>query len=453
MEIGMNTAMTGVSGFQVSGFKFQVSGFKFQVSGSDFQVSGSEFGYADSASRNFAMLRLRFAPIQVSGSNSIKPEDSPTPQHRAPSIEHPVSSPQHPKSSTQHPASKIQHRASSIQPPAPLFGKTLDELSVLVLELGLPKFTAKQIADWLYKKEITSIDEMTNLSKVAREKLAAKYSIGLVPSIKVQESTDGTKKYLFPTQHQKYIETAMIPDRERVTVCVSSQVGCKMGCLFCMTGKQGFNGQLTAGEIVNQVRMIDEFRSVTNIVYMGMGEPFDNLDEVLKSTEILTSEWGYAMSPRRITVSSIGIVPAVKRFLNESKCNIAISVHTPFDQERQQLMPVQLAYPLQKVLDEIRSFDFDNQRKVSFEYIVFGGVNDKPEHVKEMSRLFNGIRSHVNLIRFHPIPGTPLQPTDENRLQEFKNALNNKGILTTIRSSRGLDIYAACGLLSTKGLE
>ncbi|MFA9391299.1 MAG: 23S rRNA (adenine(2503)-C(2))-methyltransferase RlmN [Prolixibacteraceae bacterium] len=360
-------------------------------------------------------------------------------------------------SNIENPASRIEDPESRIQNPAstnkrPLFGKTLNELTALVLELGLPKFTAKQITDWLYKKEITSIEEMTNLSKKARELLAEKYDVGLLAPIKVQESTDGTKKYLFPTDHGKYIETAMIPDKERKTVCVSSQVGCKMGCLFCMTGKQGFNGQLTAGEIVNQIRMIEEFGSITNIVYMGMGEPFDNLDEVLKSTEILTAEWGYAMSPRRVTVSSIGIVPALKRFLKESDCNLAISVHTPFDQERAQLMPVQMAYPLQKVVNEIRSFDFDKQRKLSFEYIVFGGLNDTNEHVKEMTRLFNGIKSHVNLIRFHPIPGTPLQPTDETRLQHFKDQLNQKGILTTIRASRGQDIYAACGLLSTKTL-
>ena len=347
-------------------------------------------------------------------------------------------------------ASSKQYLASSDK--QPLFGKTLDELTALVLELGLPKFTGKQIADWLYKKEILSIDEMTNLSKKARELLSEKYEVGLVAPIKVQVSSDGTRKYLFPTAHSKYIETAMIPDKERKTVCVSSQVGCKMGCLFCMTGKQGFNGQLTAGEIVNQIRMIEEYGSVTNIVYMGMGEPFDNLDEVLKSTQILTADWGYAMSPRRITVSSIGIIPALKRFLSESNCNLAISVHTPFHQERTQLMPVQMAYPLEKVLDEIRSFEFDNQRKLSFEYIVFGGLNDTPEHVKEMTRLFNGIKSHVNLIRFHPIPGTPLQQTDEGRIQAFKDALNKKGILTTIRASRGQDIYAACGLLSTKAL-
>ncbi len=333
-----------------------------------------------------------------------------------------------------------------------LFGKTLNELSDLVVELGLPKFTSKQIADWLYKKEISTIEEMSNLSKKNRELLDAQYQVGIQAPIKVQNSVDGTRKYLFPTTQNKFIETAMIPDKERKTVCVSSQIGCKMGCLFCMTGKQGFNGQLTAGEIVNQIRSIEEFGSITNIVYMGMGEPFDNLDEVLKSVEILTSEWGYGMSARRITVSSIGIIPGLKRFLHESDSNVAISLHTPFDRERERLMPVQIAYPIQKVVEEIRSFDFDRQRKLSFEYIVFGGLNDTEKHVKELARLLNGLRCRLNLIRFHEIPGTPLKGSDEARLQDFKDQLNKKGIITTIRASRGEDIYAACGLLSTKEL-
>lgn len=333
-----------------------------------------------------------------------------------------------------------------------LFGKTLDELQGICLELGLPKFTAKQIADWLYTKNVGSIEEMSNLSKKARELLAEKYTFGLIGPTRVQESTDGTKKYLFPTIHGKFIETAMIPDKDRKTVCVSSQVGCKMGCLFCMTGKQGFQGQLTAGEIINQIRSIPEWQEVSNIVYMGMGEPFDNLDEVLKSTQILTAEWGFAMSPRRITVSSIGIVPGLVRFLNESECHLAISLHTPFHPERQSLMPVEIAYPLDEVLAEIRSWDFGRQRRVSFEYIVFHGLNDTPAHVREMARVLDGIKCRINLIRFHPIPDTPLRGTDENTLQEFKEGLEKKGITTTIRASRGQDIYAACGLLSTKAL-
>ena len=333
-----------------------------------------------------------------------------------------------------------------------LFGKTLNELTALALELGLPKFAGKQMAEWLYQKDISSIEAMTNLSKKAREILSEKYEFGLVDSTKVQESVDGTKKYLFPTSKGKFIETAMIPDDDRKTVCVSSQVGCKMGCLFCMTGKQGFQGQLTAGEIVNQIRNIQEWHEVTNIVYMGMGEPFDNLEEVLKSLEILTSEWGFAMSPRRITVSTIGIVPGMVTFLNQSEAHLAVSMHTPFDDERQKLMPVQVAYPLEEVIHEIKSWDFGRQRRVSFEYIVFKGLNDSPRHVQELAKILNGIKCRINLIRFHPIPGTPLEGTDEATLQKFKEKLNDKGILTTIRASRGQDIYAACGLLSTKEL-
>ncbi len=333
-----------------------------------------------------------------------------------------------------------------------LFGKTLEELQTICLDLGLPKFTAKQITDWLYKKQVSEIEEMSNLSKKARQLLGENYSFGLVEPTRVQESVDGTKKYLFPTSHGKFVETAMIPDKDRKTVCVSSQVGCKMGCLFCMTGKQGFQGQLTAGEIVNQIRSIQECEEVSNIVYMGMGEPFDNLDEVLKSTQIMTSEWGFAMSPRRITVSSIGIVPGLVRFLNESECHLAISLHTPFHDERQRLMPVEIAYPLDEVLHEIRSWDFGRQRRVSFEYIVFHGLNDTPAHVREMARILDGIRCRINLIRFHPIPDTPLKGTDEDTLQQFKEGLEKKGITTTIRASRGQDIYAACGLLSTKAL-
>lgn len=333
-----------------------------------------------------------------------------------------------------------------------LFGKTLDELTTLATELGLPKFAGRQMAEWLYQKDVRSIEEMTNLSKKARELLAEHYEFGLIDSTRVQESTDGTKKYLFPTVHGKFVETAMIPDDDRKTVCVSSQVGCKMGCLFCMTGKQGFQGQLTAGEIVNQIRNLPERRDVTNIVYMGMGEPFDNLEQVLKSLEILTSDWGFALSPRRITVSTIGIIPGMLTFLDRSEAHLAVSLHTPFDEERQRLMPIQIAYPLKEVIREIKSWDFGRQRRVSFEYIVFKGLNDTPRHAQELVKILNGIKCRINLIRFHPIPGTPLEGTDEATLQKFKDLLNEKGILTTIRASRGQDIYAACGLLSTKGL-
>lgn len=333
-----------------------------------------------------------------------------------------------------------------------LFGKTLNELQAIVQQEGLPKFAGKQLAEWLYHKHATSFEAMTNLSKKGRSILTEKYDVGLVAPLSMQESVDGTRKYLFPTNHGKFIETAMIPDKDRTTVCVSSQVGCKMGCLFCMTGKQGFQGNLSSAEILNQLQSIDEAREITNIVYMGMGEPFDNLENVMKSLEILTAEWGYAMSPKRITVSTIGIIPSMLHFLEHSNCHLAVSLHTPFDNERQKLMPVQVAYPIKSVLEEIKSWDFGRQRRVSFEYIMFKGLNDTPKHAKELVRILAGIKCRINLIRFHPIPDTPLLGSDEQTVEHFKDLLNNKGITTTIRASRGQDIYAACGLLSTKAL-
>lgn len=333
-----------------------------------------------------------------------------------------------------------------------LFGKTLEELKTVASDLDLPGFTANQIADWLYKKHITSIEEMTNLSKESRKKIAGNFELGLQPYKKVSISTDGTKKYLFSTSVNKFIETAYIPDRNRSTVCVSTQVGCKMGCLFCMTGKQGFQGNLTAGEILNQIQSIDEWEHITNIVYMGMGEPLDNLEEVLTSLEILCADWGYAMSPRRITISTIGIIPAMKEFLEKNGAHLAVSLHSPFDSERKMLMPIQQVYPLQEVLEEIRSWDFGRQRRVSFEYIMFKDLNDTEQHIKELVKILHGIRCRINLIRFHPIPDTPLDTSSIQRIEAFKEALNEHGITTTIRASRGEDIHAACGLLSTREL-
>jgi len=333
-----------------------------------------------------------------------------------------------------------------------LFGKTLEELKAVSQNLGLPSFTGKQLAEWFYQKEVSSFQEMTNLSKKARTLLDETYEVGIQSPVDVQESVDGTKKFLFPAIGGKYIEAAYIPEIKRSTLCISSQVGCKMGCLFCMTGKQGFQGNLSSGEILNQFRSIPEWRNITNIVYMGMGEPLDNLEEVLKSLEVLTSDWGFAMSPRRITVSTIGITPAMLEFLNRSDAHLAVSLHTPFDDERRKLMPIQQVYPLQEVLKEIKSWDFGRQRRISFEYILFRDFNDSSAHVNELSRILHGIRCRINLIRFHPIPHTPLESPDEETIKLFKEKLNAKGITTTIRASRGQDIWAACGLLSTKKL-
>ena len=331
----------------------------------------------------------------------------------------------------------------------PLFGKTYSELLELVKKLGLPSFTAKQLSEWLYKKSVAGIDQMTNISLKGRTLLEEHYEMGLSSPVDVQQSVDGTKKYLFAVSDSCFIESVMIPDGDRATLCVSSQAGCKMGCKFCMTGRQGFQYNLTAGEIVNQLVGIAESDELTNVVYMGMGEPFDNIDEVLKSLEIITAEWGYAWSPKRVTVSSIGVAPGLQRFLDESKCHLAISLHNPFADERNELMPMQKAYPIEDVVELIKQYDFTHQRRVSFEYIMFDGVNDSLRHAERLAQLLKGLECRMNLIRFHPISDSNLRSSKEQVIEQFQQYLMKKGVITTVRASRGMDILAACGMLST----
>ncbi len=329
-----------------------------------------------------------------------------------------------------------------------IYGLDLRQLEDLSEDHEWPRFTARQIADWLYKHHVCDFVMMTNLSKQVRNELSSHYKIGCLEAVKEQVSADGTKKYLFPAGGKGFIESAYIPDGNRHTLCVSSQVGCRMGCSFCMTARMGFKDQLSTGEILNQVRCLPERDLLTNIVYMGMGEPFDNLDAVLKSLEILTAEWGFGMSPRRITVSTIGVVHGMSRFLENSRCNLAVSMHSPFEDERRNMIPAAKAYPLQNILDTIRSFTIEKQRRISFEYIVFKDLNHGQRHVKALARALDGIRCRINLLNFHPIPGSSLQTPERSDMESFRDALQAKGIITTIRRSRGIDIQAACGLLS-----
>ncbi|MEI6875280.1 MAG: 23S rRNA (adenine(2503)-C(2))-methyltransferase RlmN [Spirochaetota bacterium] len=333
-----------------------------------------------------------------------------------------------------------------------LLGMNMEDFSALARELNLPSLTAKQLAQWVYKKRIFDPQRMTDLSKEARARLSAAVVGGDHAPVKVTESRDGTRKYLFSAQRGTFIETAYIPDRERATLCVSAQVGCKMGCLFCMTARQGFQGHLSSTEILNQVASVPEVDKLSNIVFMGMGEPFDNLDNVLKTLGILTSDWGLAWSPRRITVSTIGVLPGLRRFLDESECHLAVSLHSPFHEERKSIMPIENVYPLPDLVALIRGFDFGRQRRISFEYILFEGLNDSPRHLAELGRLLHGIDCRINLIRFHEIPGTALKPASRERLEDFRDELTLKGFTATIRASRGEDIFAACGMLSTKEL-
>jgi 23S rRNA (adenine2503-C2)-methyltransferase len=330
-----------------------------------------------------------------------------------------------------------------------LYGLSLEELKALCKELELPQFAAKQIAGWLYTRFVTDIDAMTNLSKIARERLKERYQLGLSAPLKVSVSADGTKKYLFRTSEGEYIESALIPDGERMTLCVSSQAGCKMGCKFCATGRMGFRHHLPATEIINQVLSIPERDQLTNLVFMGMGEPLDNIDNLMRTLDILTSEWGMAWSPTRITVSTAGVAKTLPRLLDESKVHIAVSLHNPFPEERKEIMPIENAYSIKEVCDILRRYDFTHQRRVSFEYIVLEGMNCSFRHIKELSRLLDGIKCRINLIRFHKIPDSPFYSPELEKIIEFRDTLTKRGIQTTLRASRGEDIEAACGLLST----
>ena len=261
-----------------------------------------------------------------------------------------------------------------------LLGLTLDELKDVARQLGMPAFTGSQIAKWIYERRVKSIDEMTNISKGNRAKLAGSYEIGCMAPIESRHSKDGTVKYLFPvrttdgdTSRKRFVETVYIPEEGgHATLCVSCEVGCKMNCLFCQTGKQGFHGYLTVADILNQAYSIPEADSLTNIVYMGQGEPMDNLDNVLRSTQILTAPYGWAWSPKRITVSSVGLKDKLQRFLNESDCQVAISLHSPIHEQREKLMPAEKGMAIKDVVDLLRDYDFSHQRRLTFEYIVFG---------------------------------------------------------------------------------
>ena len=330
-----------------------------------------------------------------------------------------------------------------------LYGRTPDELAALCRELGMPRFAAGQLARWLYGRHEEDPQRMTDIAAAHRETLGRRFGRALSAPVRVSESVDGTKKYLFRTHRGAYIESAYIPDGERATLCVSSQAGCRMGCRFCATGRQGLQHSLTAAEILNQIVSLPERDRLTNLVFMGMGEPLDNLDEVLRALGIITAPWGFGWSPTRVTVSTAGVVLQLRRFLEATKVHLAVSLHNPFADERAAIMPVEKAWPIAETAAILRDYDFTHQRRVSFEYILMEGLNDSPRHIRELCRLLDGIKCRINLIRFHKIPGSPYFSPDDAGMIRFRDALTARGIQTTIRASRGEDIQAACGLLST----
>lgn len=333
----------------------------------------------------------------------------------------------------------------------PLIGLSLTQLQAVALEVGLRRFAGGQMARWLYQKRVRSIDEMTDLSKSARETLKERYCVGREEPLARVVSVDGTAKYLFRGAKSRDVESVMIPDGDRATLCISSQAGCRMGCRFCMTGRQGFHGQLTRAQIINQVLSVEESERLTNAVFMGMGEPMDNFEEVVAAIEIMTSDWGLAWSPKRITVSSIGKIRELRELIERTKVHVAISVHSPYGDERASLMPVEKAYALTDVLGMLRDYDWAHQRRLSVEYIMWRGLNDDMRHADALARLLRGLHCRVNLIRFHAIPDSDLLTTDEARMVAFRDRLNELGLTATIRASRGEDIMAACGMLAGAG--
>jgi 23S rRNA (adenine2503-C2)-methyltransferase len=333
-----------------------------------------------------------------------------------------------------------------------LLGKTLEELQQVALSVGLQKFAGKQLAEWLYVRRASSFEQMTNISLKGRQALEEQYSIGRHEPVAEAVSKDGTKKYLFRLSGDQvkgdvFIESVYIPDNDRATLCVSTQAGCKMGCKFCMTGTLGFHGQLPVGEILNQIFSIPDSDKLTNIVYMGEGEPMDNIDHVLRSLQVMTAPWGCAWSPKRITVSTVGVVPGLERFLKESECHLAVSLHNPFGSERQEIMPIEKRYHLTDVVAMLKQYDWQHQRRVSFEYICWHGQNDTIRHAKELVRVLKGLPCRMNLIRFHAGVDQDFASSDEKQMEWLRDYLSDNGITTTIRRSRGEDILAACGML------
>jgi len=332
-----------------------------------------------------------------------------------------------------------------------LLGKTLAELQEAAMSVGLQKFAGKQLAEWLYVKRVSSFNQMTNISLKGREALSARYIIGRRAPVREAVSVDGTRKYLFEVGNQ-FIESVYIPEDDRATLCVSSQAGCKMGCRFCMTGTLGFHGHLSAADILNQVFEIDniavshQLSALSNLVFMGEGEPMDNLDNVLRALEIMTADYGCAWSPKRITVSTVGI-PAMKRFLEESECHLAVSMHNPFSVERKEIMPAEKMMSITDIVALLKQYDWSHQRRVSFEYICWAEQNDTPRHAKELLRLLRGLPCRINLIRFHEGVNRGFPASDEKQMEWFRDYLTDNGITTTIRKSRGEDILAACGML------
>jgi 23S rRNA (adenine2503-C2)-methyltransferase len=330
-----------------------------------------------------------------------------------------------------------------------LCGLTPDEI-VILAGSGISHATA--LANCLYKKRIDNIMLVPDIPKKVKEELNKKSIPGIYKPVASIKSSDGTIKYLFRNESEQEFETVLLTDNKRTTVCVSSQSGCRMGCPFCVTGKYGFRGNLSAGDIINQVLGLPGSEKVTHVVFMGMGEPMDNIENVLKACKILSAEWGLAVSPRNITVSTVGITPGIEDFLEKSKCNIALSLYSPFPEERYRTIPAEKKYPAHEIIQMMKGHQSPGKRRMSVAYIMIRDTNDTEKHLEGLKALIHGSGIRVNLIPYNPIPGDESISSSPERMKYFRHELVISGISASVRKSKGIDVSAACGLLAS-GLQ
>jgi 23S rRNA (adenine2503-C2)-methyltransferase len=329
-----------------------------------------------------------------------------------------------------------------------LCGLTADEIFILIEPGGFKYSHAVSISNSIYKKGTSDISDITKIPKKLQDFLNANVCSGILQPVASVVSTDETVKYLFRTDEGKIFETVYIRDNKRITVCVSTQSGCRMGCSFCVTARYGFHGNLSPSEIVNQVISISGAEKVTHVVLMGMGEPMDNIDNVLRACEILTSGWGLALSPRNVTVSTVGITPGIEKFLIYSDCNLVLSLLSPFPEERKVIVPVEKIYPVKLILEILKNYPIKKKRRLSLAYVMIKDLNDSERHLEEIKVLLRGSRVRVNLLPYHRIRNDQHTSSTEERMLYFKHNLVISGISASIRKSRGIDISAACGLLA-----
>lgn len=317
---------------------------------------------------------------------------------------------------------------------------------------GLSGRHSIQILNNIFKRSITGITGIKGVPVILLRIISARCKSGLFPPLSEEVSADGSVKYLFLNNEGKKFEAVYLPEEKRKTICVSSQSGCRMGCRFCLTGRFGFHGNLSAGDIVNQVLSIPYSHEITHVVFMGMGEPLDNPDNVLKASEILTAEWGRALSPRNITISTVGLTPVVKRFLNESNCNLTVSLFSPFTEERRKAVPAENKYPVSEIIDILRNATLRKKRRLTMSYLMIRDFNDTEAHLAELRKLLSGTGIRVNLLPYHEGADDDYKSSTAERMQYFRHNLVISGISASVRKSRGQDISAACGLLAS-GLQ